>query len=164
MTQFVKSMFILCVPFREELLLDYAMYLIKHNSDITEACEMLAGKMHQPPFVTNHLLRAYLGLLEFLLWKKDKLRMEKRISEDQSLSYWDVMAGNSQHGNLKRQMDFHAKKALGLFHDLVENIGVWDIFIVKQVEILKYYNRTDEGRKIFERYKEKNQENPNAHR
>ena len=61
-------------------------------------------------------------------------------------------------------MKFHGNKALLCFDQLVENSGVWDIFISKQVELLQYYDKQDEARNILQRYKEKNPENPNAHR
>ena len=65
---------------------------------------------------------------------------------------------------LKRQMDFHGKKALVFFVNLVEHCGVWDIFITRQVEMLKYYDMADEAKSILVKYKEKNPENPNSHR
>ena len=45
MSQFTKSMFVICIPYQKELLLDFAMYLVKHNSDITEAQELLTAKL-----------------------------------------------------------------------------------------------------------------------
>lgn len=45
MNQFIKNMFVICVPYQKELLLDFAMYLVKHNSDTTEAQELLTTKL-----------------------------------------------------------------------------------------------------------------------
>ena len=39
MNQFIKNMFVICVPFQKELLLNFALYLVQQNSDITEAQE-----------------------------------------------------------------------------------------------------------------------------
>ena len=162
MNQFIKNMFVICVPFQKEILLDLAMYLVKHNEDITEAQELLTSKLSQKSFQSSVLLRAYSGLFAYLSWKKCKIQFEKRDLDVEELGGWGHMAENVT--NLRRQMDFHGKQALVLFRDLVEHNGVWDIFVTKHVEMLKYYNKADEARRILERYKEKNPENPNAHR
>ena len=110
------------------------------------------------------LLRAYSELFGYLSWKKCKLQLEKRDLDVEDIGGWSHEADGATVINLKQQMDFQAKRALVLFGDLVEHDGVWDIFITKQVDMLKYYNKSDEARKILERYKEKNPENLNAHR
>jgi len=164
MGQFIKSMFVVCIPFQKELLLDFVMYLVKQNSDITEAQELLNSKLSVKSFQSNILLRAYSGLFAYISWKKCRLQLEKRDLDTEDLGGWSHGAESATDSNLKRQVDFHGKQALVLFHDLVEQNGVWDIFLIKQVEVLKYYNQADEARRILERYKEKNPENPNAHR
>lgn len=158
--QLLKNMFVICVPFKAEMLLDLAMYVVKHNSDITEAQELLTSKISQKPFFSSTLLRGYAGLFAYLSWKKCKLHFEKRDLEDDNYH----LAEHTTNANMKRQMDFHGKMALGFFHDLVEHCGVWDIFVVKQVEMLQYYDKADEARRILMRYKQKNPENPNTHR
>ena len=157
--QLIKNMFVICVPFKSEMLLDLAMYLVKHNSDITEAQELLTSKLSQKSFLSSTLLRAYCGLFAYLSWKKCKLQFDKKDLEAE-----DLMAENVNNANLRRQMDFHGKKALVLFSNLVEHCGVWDIFITRQVEMLKYYDQADEAKRILLRYQQKNPENPNAYR
>ena len=157
--QLIKNMFVICVPFKSEILLDLTLYLVKHNSDITEAQELLTSKLAQKPFFASNLLRAYSGLFAYLSWKKCKLKFDKK-----DLDAEDLMAENTNDANLRRQMDFFGKKALILFGGLVEHCGVWDIFVTRQVEMLKYYDRADEAKRILVRYKQKNPENPNAHR
>ena len=164
MNQFIKNMFVICVPYQKELLLDFAMYQVKHNSDTTEAQELLTTKLSGKAFQSSVLLRAYSGLFGCLSWKKCKLQLEKRDLDVEDIGGWSHEAEGATGINLKQQMDFQAKWALVLFGDLVEHDGVWDIFITKQVDMLKYYNKSDEARKILERYKEKNPENPNTHR
>ena len=164
MSQFTKSMFVICIPYQKELLLDFAMYLVKHNSDITEAQELLTAKLSDKSFQSSVLLRGYSGLFAYLSWKKCKLQLEKRGLDVEDLGGWIHEAEGTTVINLQRQMGFHGKQALALFGNLVEHGGVWDIFVTKQVELLKYYNKSDEVRRILERYKEKNPENPNAHR
>lgn len=156
----IKNMFVICVPFKSEMLLDLAMYLVKHNSDITETQELLTSKLSQKSFLSSTLLRAYSGLFAYLSWKKCKLQFDRKDLEAEDL----VFAENANDANLRRQMDFHGKKALILFGNLVEHCGVWDIFIIRQVEMLKYYDQADEAKRILLRYKQKNPENPNAHR
>ena len=158
--QMIKNMFVICVPFKSEILLDLSMYLVKHNSDITEAQELLTSKLSQKPFLSSTLLRAYSGLLSYLSWKKCRLQFDKRNLDTEDL----FMAENVDDANLRRQMDFYGKKALVLFGNLAEHCGVWDIFITRQVEMLKYYDQADEAKRILLRYKQKNPENPNAHR
>jgi len=159
-SQMIKNMFVICVPFKSEILLDLTMYLVKHNSDITEAQELLTSKLSQKPFLSSTLLRAYNGLFAYLSWKKCKVQFDKKDLDAEDL----FMAENVNDANLRRQMDFYGKKALILFDNLVEHCGVWDIFITRQVEMLKYYDRADEAKRILLRYKQKNPENPNAHR
>ncbi|XP_078382190.1 LOW QUALITY PROTEIN: TATA box-binding protein-associated factor RNA polymerase I subunit A-like [Oculina patagonica] len=154
--QLIKNMFVICVPFKTEMLLDLAMYLVKHNLDITEAQELLTSKLSQESFLSSPLLRAYSGLFAHLSWKKCKLHFDKKDLDGEEFNVTDA--------NLKRQMDFHGKKALVLFGNLVEHCGVWDIFVTRQVEILKYYDRSDEAKRILMRYKQKNPENPNTYR
>ena len=158
--QMMKSMFVICVPFKKEILLDLTLYLAKHNSDITESQELLTSKLSQEPFLSSNLLRAYSGLFAYLSWNKCKLQFDKKNLNAEDL----FIAENVSDANLRRQMDFYGKKALILFGNLVEHCGVWDIFITRQVELLKYYNRADEAKRILLKYKEKNPENPNAHR
>ena len=163
--QLIKNMFVICVPFKTELLLDLAMYLVKDNSDITEAQELLTSKLSQESFLSSLILRAYSGLFAYLQWKKCKLQFDSRDLDGEDLHDWDHTEGdNMADANLRRQMDFHGKKALVLFGNLVEHCGVWDIFITRQVELLQYYDRADEAKRILMRYKEKNPENPNTHR
>ena len=158
--QMIKNMFVICVPFKSEILLDLTMYLVKHNSDITEAQELLTSKLSQKPFLSSTLLRAYSGLFAYLSWKKCKFQFDKQNSDAEDL----FMTENVTDANMRRQLDFYGKNALVLFGDLVEHCGVWDIFITRQAELLKYYDRADEAKRILLRYKEKNPENPNAHR
>lgn len=164
MNQFIKNMFVICVPFQKELLLDFAMYLVKQNGDITEAQELLTSKLSHKSFSSCPLLRAYSGLFAYLSWKKNRIQLEKRDIEGEDIEEMSHISDNASLTNLKRQMDFHGKQALLLFAGLVEHSGVWDIFVTRQIEMLKYYNKDDEARKVLLRYKEKNPENPNAHR
>ena len=89
--------------------------------------------------------------------------MEKRDVEGEDIEEMSHISDSASLTNLKRQMYFHGKQALLLFAGLVEHSGVWHI-LTKQIEMLKYYNKDDEARKVLLRYKEKNPENPNAHR
>lgn len=164
LSQFIKNMFVICGPFRIELLLDYAMYLVQHNSDITEANELLTTKLSDKSLQSSVLLRAYTGLFAYLSWKKSKIQLDKKQLDNEEAVGYGQDAQNSTVSNLKRQMDFHAKQALAMFNNSVEHKGNWDIFVTKQVEILEYYNRSDDARKILEQYMEKNPENPNAYR
>ncbi|XP_029195702.2 uncharacterized protein LOC114961236 isoform X2 [Acropora millepora] len=164
LSQFIKNMFVICGPYRTELLLDYAMYLVQYNSDITEANELLTTKLSDKSLQSSVLLKAYAGLFAYLSWKKSKKQLDKKQLDNEEATVYGQDAQNSAASNLKRQMDFHAKQALALFDNSVEHKGNWDIFVTKQVEILDYYNRSEEARKILEQYMEKNPENPNAYR
>ncbi|XP_074607049.1 TATA box-binding protein-associated factor RNA polymerase I subunit A-like [Acropora palmata] len=164
LSQFIKNMFVICGPYRTELLLDYAMYLVQHNSDITEANELLTTKLSDKSLQSSVLLKAYAGLFAYLSWKKSKKQLDKKQLDNEEATVYGQDAQNSAASNLKRQMDFHAKQALAMFNNSVEHKGNWDIFVTKQVEILEYYNRSEEARKILEQYMKKNPENPNAYR
>ena len=164
MNQFIKNMFVICVPFQKELLLNFAMYLVQQNSDITEAQELLTSKLSHKSFTSSILLRAYSGLFAYISWKKCRLQLEKKAVDGDDIDDLGHVSENVAVTNLRQQMDFHGKQALALFGDLVEHSGVWDIFVTRQVEMLKYYSKGGEARKILVRYKDKNPKNPNAHR
>ncbi|KAK2551447.1 TATA box-binding protein-associated factor RNA polymerase I subunit A, partial [Acropora cervicornis] len=138
LSQFIKNMFVICGPYRTELLLDYAMYLVQHNSDITEANELLTTKLSDKSLQSSVLLKAYAGLFAYLSWKKSKKQLDKKQLDNEEATVYGQDAQNSAASNLKRQMDFHAKQALAMFNNSVEHKGNWDIFVTKQVEILEY--------------------------
>ncbi|XP_031569735.1 TATA box-binding protein-associated factor RNA polymerase I subunit A-like, partial [Actinia tenebrosa] len=154
--QFFKYVFMICYPYKEEILLDFAMYLIQEQQEITEAHELIRGKCGNKPFSENRLLQAYLGLFEYVTWNS-KLTKEKQLGFEQDV-YINMNTEKS------KQISYHGNKALGYFENLVETDGLWDIFVTRQVELLVYYGKVDEARKTLEKYLEKNPENPNAHR
>jgi hypothetical protein len=136
------------------------MYLIQEKQEITEAYELISGKCGNKPFDKNKLLKAYLGLFEYTLWKS-KQRKEKQSGVELE---FETSIANTMNTEKSKQIDYHGNKALGFFKDLVETDGLWDIFITRQVELLVWCGEIDEARRILERYREKNPENPNAHR
>ncbi|KAK3713309.1 hypothetical protein QZH41_009032, partial [Actinostola sp. cb2023] len=156
--KFFKYMFMLCYPYQEEILLDFAMYLVKDHKNITEAFELMNGKSTKTPLNNNKLLQAYMGLFEYILWKtKDLKERRSRNSIGVDMEGHDMEL--KQNDNI-----YHANKALQFFDKLVENEGVWDVFVMRQVELLMFFERNNEAQTILERYREKNPENPNTHR
>lgn len=154
--KFFKYVFLLCYPYQEEILLDFAMSLIQEKQEITEAYELIRGKCGNKPFNKNKLLQAYLGLFEYLTWNS-KLTKERQSSFEQEFE-------TNMNTEQSKQISYHGNKAIGYFENLVETDGLWDIFVSRQVQMLVYYGKVDEARKTLERYREKNPENPNAHR
>ena len=75
----------ICVPFQKELLLNFAMYLVKQNADITEAQELLTSELSHKSFSSCPLLRAYSGLFAYLLWKKSRIQLEKTDVEGEDI-------------------------------------------------------------------------------
>ena len=155
----------MCRPYREEILLEFAFYLIKEKANITEAYELINSRFGQKPYSSNNLIARYLGLLEYLLWKSKKVKLSKTTCSPEfvrtSLNFsYESTAIEYQ----KRKVDFHGRRALAYFTAIPSYLGVLDIFILRHAELLLYYDRKDEACEILKRYRDNNQENPNAHR
>ena len=61
-------------------------------------------------------------------------------------------------------MHFHAKLALVNLKGVLEESGHWDVFVLKIVEMLDYYKERESAVQLLESYRDKNMDNPNAHR
>ncbi len=61
-------------------------------------------------------------------------------------------------------MHFYAKQALVDLKGVLEESGHWDVFVLKIVEILDYYKERESAVQLLESYRDKNMDNPNAHR
>ena len=69
-----------------------------------------------------------------------------------------LLASNSAN------MNNNAKKALENMRVVLYESGTWDVFILKMVEILDYYDQSEEAILLLESYRERNMDNPNSHR
>ena len=82
LVQFYKSMFLICKPLREQVLLDFALYLVSHKQELTEGYQLLNEKFGKPPFSNNPLIKGYLGLFEYTMWKRNKVKLQVQLGEE----------------------------------------------------------------------------------
>lgn len=161
-------MFTLCRPYREEILLDFAFYLIQEKNDITEAYELLNSQYGQKPYNNSKCIANYLGLLEYIQWKSNKLQFfdttGSSFKSEVAYSSFDFSHESITGENSRRKVDFHGKRALAFFSGITDNSGVLDVFVSRHVELLLYYDKKDEAHKILKQYRANNPDNPNAHR
>ncbi|XP_066279317.1 TATA box-binding protein-associated factor RNA polymerase I subunit A-like [Branchiostoma lanceolatum] len=122
-------------------------------------------KATQPVWVP--VVKAYTGLIEYGLW----LQGRDKVSQLQDVSGltggYDTQESvmlDSTLTTCEETVQRYAGKAEDNFEDVLKEPGVWDIFVTKQVEMLEYYDRTEEAGKVLQSYWEKNPENPNAHK
>jgi len=156
--QFFKYVFMLCFKNQDEILIDFAMYLVQYNRNITEANELINSKSSKKSFGKNKLLQGYTGIFEYTLWKLNQSKQNHSIHTAD-----DEFEETKVESKLKNNM-YHANKALQLFDGLVECEGVWDIFVLRQIEILMFMEKFDDAQKVLEKYRDRNPENPNTHR
>ena len=163
--RFYSLMQMLCEPYQGELVLDMAFYILQTDKDLIQSYELLTSKLNSRYCVKDPLVKAYVGLFEYCLWKVhiDKNRPVNCRKSDESSDESeldddiDVMEESSQ-------MHFYAKRALENLKIITERSGNWDIFMLKYIEILDYHRSKEDAVKVLEKYRERNPENPNARR
>lgn len=148
----------------KEILFEYLLFVL-HQGDIEEARHVFA--VHVVPkkgFAdtdqikhVDSLCKAYQGLVFYVEWMLAKSRLKKIQDLGKQL---DVETSE----NFEQLMLACADKALSNFEVLKDVPGVWDIFITKHVQILEHYENLEEAEALLRSYKEKNEDNPNAHK
>ena len=150
------------------MLLEFAFYLITAKGELTEAYELVNSRYGQTPYSSNRLITLYLGLFEYTHWKVKNVKFSKTAGShdvlDEAHGLHLFSNESTFNENVRRQVDFHGKRALAYFAGLTEGSGVLDIFVTRHVELLSYYDRRDEARQILKSYRDNNPDNPNAHR
>eukprot|EP00794_Sanderia_malayensis_P011779 gene11779-12999_t len=148
----------LCPQYNSQMTLDMAFYLLKSNNDLLEAYQYLTKCLENKRVKRESLLHAYLGMFEYALWKMDieKLLLTKKDEPVDNFEADETTEPNDMH--------YYAKRALGNMKVILEEPGIWDAFVLKIVEVLDYYRQGHEAVALLEAYKEKNKQNPNAHR
>ncbi|XP_060571125.1 TATA box-binding protein-associated factor RNA polymerase I subunit A-like isoform X2 [Ruditapes philippinarum] len=160
----------------KEVLMEYVAYLL-HIGDDEEACTVMqeVRKRHglkkitseEREKYTDHMHKAYLGLLWYLEWKKYlKLHEETEAKCDGSKQSDNLSQHmmNSQKQSMAIQMENFCEKAKQCFNELKEYPGIWDIFITKHAELLTWQNKEMDAFAVLKNYCEKNPGNLNAHK
>ncbi|XP_052106817.1 TATA box-binding protein-associated factor RNA polymerase I subunit A-like [Mytilus californianus] len=142
----------------QEVLLEYLMFLL-HHGKIDDAKQISQEKVKQTRYEqtardhhTEVLYKSYLGLVWYVEWKSLKMKI-KDLDENSDLV-----------SNYEEIMVVYAQKAMIGFQQVSGEVGVWDIFITKHVEILEHYDKIEEAKDILAQYRDKNTENLNAHK
>lgn len=148
----------------KEILLEYLLFVL-HQGDINEAKHVftvhaISKKNHAVTEQTKNvdiLCKAYQGLVYYVEWILAKSRHKKFQDLGKQLD-------TETSENFEQLMLACADKALNNFEVLKEVSGVWDIFITKHLEILEHYDKLEEAEALLRSYKDKNEDNPNAHK
>ncbi|XP_078674170.1 TATA box-binding protein-associated factor RNA polymerase I subunit A-like [Branchiostoma floridae x Branchiostoma belcheri] len=122
-------------------------------------------KATQPIWVP--VVKAYTGLIEYGLWLQGRHKVSQLQDVSGLTGGYDTQESvmlDSTLTTCEETVQRYASKAEDNFEDVLKEPGVWDIFVAKQVEMLEYYDRTEEAGKVLQGYWEKNPENPNAHK
>ncbi|XP_002119821.2 TATA box-binding protein-associated factor RNA polymerase I subunit A [Ciona intestinalis] len=98
----------------------------------------------------------YLGLLEYVFWKQLIVEEDKDEHE--------LIISTSFHVSKNTTCEKLAEKAIGYISGLVSEPGVWDIFILKLIEIYMFYESLSEAQEDLCVYSRTHESNPNAHR
>ncbi len=154
--QYQNLMSDLCPQYSSQMALDMTFHILKTNNDILEAYQYLTRRHTSYRVKNEPLLHAYLGMLEYALWKMDIEKSESANECNDELETEDRAGDTNMH--------YYARKALTNMKVVLNEPGVWDVFVLKMVEILEYYKQDDETVSLLEAYREKNMGNPNAHR
>ncbi|KAJ8044585.1 TATA box-binding protein-associated factor RNA polymerase I subunit A [Holothuria leucospilota] len=94
-------------------------------------------------------IKALSGMMAYILWLKE---------EDDHESILKIHFSQSA-SNRKTQL---AKEAIENFQEVTKTPGVWDIFIIKEVQLLEYLDQSHIAQERLKEYWEKNPQNPNA--
>ncbi|XP_048589937.1 TATA box-binding protein-associated factor RNA polymerase I subunit A isoform X2 [Nematostella vectensis] len=162
--QFYKYLFPICTPYQREMLLDLGFFLIHSNNDLTEAYELLKDKASSEPFSKDKLVHGYLGLFEYIFWKRKNMQLEDHSSLQGLLDSVEEGAGSMHNSMLLKELVFYSRKAMAYFHGLVDCDGIWDLFLTRHAELLVFHGQNEDAIKMLTRYRDKNPENPNTHR
>lgn len=153
--KFSKLMSALCPQYSNQIVIDMAFQILRNGNDAREAYQFLVSNINNKRVKYDVMFRAYLGLFEYVLWKMD---IRKKTITDEE--YVGKISEKISFGD----MNFNAKRALDGMRVVIYENGEWDCFVIKMLEILDYYNKAEEAISLLKEYREKNMENPNAHR
>ncbi|KAL5008787.1 hypothetical protein ScPMuIL_014368 [Solemya velum] len=153
----------------KEVVLEYVFFLLLrgHIDDTKYLFQSIPKHRGQKKRSTDRthyidtLFQGYQGLVWYVEWRRARDTMEhmEKIMKDTdfNLSQWTSM-------NHDQVINSHAIKASNFFSSTFDQMGVWDIFITKHIELLEFLDRLDEARHTLEQYRDRNSENPNAHK
>lgn len=165
--QYYKNMFVACHDNRQEILLNFALYLVLRQQDVTEALELLKSKASIHPFRHDVMHKAYIGLFEYLLWRlKQSKNFEDVVGhfEEEDVSDEEQQGGEFGTKRSGKRVGFSAKKAMNLFEEVFAVSGVWDVFVPAYTNLLMRHEGVTQTRKFLKKYRDKNMLNPNTHR
>lgn len=157
-------MFLACADHQQEILLNFALYLVLRKRDVIEGLELLKSKSSKQQFNQSLMHKAYIALFEYLLHQPKKTESSAMLGLDFSDSEEEHDDIFQQTLATKTNLDFSLKRSTVLFEEVFSSPGVWDCFVPAYVELLKSSEGVSGVRKFLEGYREKNVLNPNAHR
>ena len=155
--KFYKLMSLLCPQYSNRMVIDMAFQILNDGNDAREAYQFLISNINNKRVKYDILFRACIGMFEYVLWK---MSLNQKKSHNSHEEYSEETTEKVSVEN----MSFNAKRALESMHIVLNEHGVWDCIVLKMVEILDYYNNVEEAILVLESYRDKNMDNPNAHR
>ncbi|NXL33778.1 TAF1A polymerase, partial [Glaucidium brasilianum] len=156
---FIEPIKTLSVKRYLKVCLEHAFYLL-HNGLIDEAYQNLSlaesWRFGEQTIIQDKevkLIQAYMGLLDYYKWSKQKnILLEHGEEEFEDLS-------------VEQEMHSYFRKAAVNLKEIIKMPGVWDQFVQCYVDMLEFYGDHNEARQVLNEYAYNPEfpTNPNAH-
>ena len=153
--KFQKLMSNLCPQYSNQIVLDMAFEILRKGNDVKEAYQFLLNNVNNRRVKYDPLFGAYIGMFEYVLWRAD---IERQSCKN------DFSEEISRGKTVNEITHFNAKRALESMESVLAESGIWDVFVLKVLEIYDYYNQREKAVLLLQNYREKNCDNPNTHR
>ncbi|XP_074719876.1 TATA box-binding protein-associated factor RNA polymerase I subunit A isoform X1 [Strix uralensis] len=156
---FIEQMKTLSVKRYLKVCLEHAFYLLQ-NGLIDEAYQNLSlaeswrfGEQTVIQDKELKLIQAYMGLLDYYKWSKQK----NILLEDGQEGFEDL--------SVEQEMHSCFRKAAVNLKEIIKIPGIWDQFVKCYVDMLEFYGDHNEARQVLNEYayNPKFPANPNAH-
>ncbi|KAM7296869.1 TATA box-binding protein-associated factor RNA polymerase I subunit A [Ixodes scapularis] len=139
--------------------LEYIIYCLKRSEHVHlrtffQDHLRVHRKMIRKSERVDHILRGYLGILDYIEWLP--LASGQVASEGENAEE-GATGAEAYHGLTI------AARAMDNFRMLLDHEGPFDIFIVKLIHMLEFYGHLDKAESVLEEYLDKNPESLNAH-
>ncbi|KAL8610970.1 hypothetical protein ACOMHN_042586 [Nucella lapillus] len=161
-----KSSFMLKECNAHNVTLEFVQYLI--SQDLRQEASKVLQNARRPKVgqknehqreLNEHsltLMDGYQGLVCYVDWKA-------AVASRQAGSSQSSASGTLTHLSDDAVKKLAKRASMGL-DAVVQKSGVWDIFLTKAVEIREVYGEFDKAKELLSTYREKNPDNPNAHK
>ncbi|XP_052766083.1 TATA box-binding protein-associated factor RNA polymerase I subunit A-like [Mya arenaria] len=151
----------------QQVAIEFAIYLL-YIGEKDEAINIfqehisIVGKSQNVEGLDEKLRKAYLGLVWYVEWRSYQQKIQQ--CEQDKVDGKGSQDIHSSLLNYEMQTSNYAKKALQCFDALNGVPGVWDIFILKHVEVLVSMEGVEAGEALLQGYLEARPDNLHPHK